>query len=497
MQGAFQAWSVSGSRAGIASAVSTGYPTESRHDGTNAVYFASAAGRQVDYGIIALTEVLYWVSSGQIAEADMVFNDNIFFFTSNEGDTGRRINGRTAIYLRDVATHEAGHALGLDHSMVNLSSLVYTAFSGQFTLGEDDQSAVRTIFPSGGGGGALTGEVRGTNGGIFGAHVTAVDLATGRVTAGTLANSDGTFRLGDLPAGKYAVMMEPFGADVSSVSAYYRNVSHRFCSGSRFRRGFYGPCGAGGAASVLELGAGQTLNLGTLAPSCAQMGNPGGAPLSLATAKTIDGDGAAAFGTLRPGESHYYRVRVGEGRLDARALSYSLYSPVDVKVEFLNAIGTPIGGAQSVDNVQNPMPGGYVNYDSAARVQSPPGGGDFVIRVSAAAQRLPSSYYPAGFELLDGDGHYLLAFSVDGDIPATGASDMSGCVSVQNDRQSAWFRAPAGDDSGDDNAAGCASLGTGSGPFTGGLGLVFLFATLVQLCLRGKRRFRALVPTRR
>ncbi|MGZ3731729.1 MAG: matrixin family metalloprotease, partial [Bdellovibrionota bacterium] len=145
----FASWQLSGTRVGLGYSQSTGNPTHSGIDGLNAVYFASAGGRNMDWGVVALTEVLYYVSNGQITEADMVFNDNQFLFTNNAGDTGSSINGRTAIYLRDVATHEAGHVLGLDHSLVNLSSLIFTAFNGQYSLSGDDANGIRTMYPSG------------------------------------------------------------------------------------------------------------------------------------------------------------------------------------------------------------------------------------------------------------------------------------------------------------------------------------------------------------
>src|SRR5690606_34758618 len=125
---------------------------------------------------------------------------------------------------------------------------------GQFVLGQDDAAGVRTVYPQPPrSGGTLSGIVAGTQGGIFGAHVTAINLADGQIEAGALTNPDGSFSLGDVPPGKYAVMMEPFGADISSVSSYFRNVNHRFCSGSRFRRRFYSACGSQGIATVVEV----------------------------------------------------------------------------------------------------------------------------------------------------------------------------------------------------------------------------------------------------
>src|SRR5690606_237628 len=150
------------------------------------------------------------------------------------------------------------------------------------------------------------------------------------------------------PAGQYALLMEPFGTDPSSVASYFRNVNHRFCGSSRFRRRFYSACDSAGLASVLDVSAGAQSPVGTLAPSCSPMGNPGGPPNSIAAARELPASGGAAFGTLRPGDTHYYVARGVSGSLTARSIAYSLYSPVDTRVEILQADGSALAGATSI-----------------------------------------------------------------------------------------------------------------------------------------------------
>lgn len=492
-QNAFAAWSTSGSRASANVATSAGYPAASGHDGVNSVYFSSRGGRRLDDNVIAVTEVLYYLSSGSIVEADMVFNDNRFRFTNSEGDTGKVIGGRTAIYLQDVATHEAGHAFGLDHSTVNLSSMIYTAYSGQFVPSSDDLNGVRTIYANGGTRGAIHGQVVGLSGGIFGAHVEAINLETGKVEAGALAGSDGGVRIGDLPPGKYAVMTEPYGASISSISSYYQNVNHRFCSGDDFRRRFYAACGSSRAA-VVEVADGRTTELGTLTPSCSQMGNPEGSPTSLASARTLAP--GSVFGTLRPGETHYYRLSGVAGDLAARAMAFSLYSPLDLSVRFLDESGNPLAGATTVENIEAPMRGGNTNYDSRATASVTTG--NYIVAVSAAGARIPSPKYSAGSDLLDSDGHYLLALSVDGDLGNSALPDMSACVSVANRPQGATFRAPASTKEDKKYGAGCGTIGSSGGPpLSGGIAQLLLAAALLQVFMRFKRRVRALVRTKR
>jgi hypothetical protein len=480
LNASYAAWNVPGTRVHVSFSQSSGNPTDSAEDGINAAYFSSNSSESLDWGVVALTQVFYDVSSGQIREADTAFNDNQFVFTANPGDTGKVAGGRTKIYLQDVATHEAGHLLGLDHSLVNLGTMIYTAFSGQYSLSQDETNAIHTVYPNNTAGGSLAGSIDGTEGGIFGAHVVAVNLLTGQVEAGALSNSDGSFRLGNVPAGKYAVMMEPFGNQISSVSSYYGKVDHRFCSGDLFRRRFYSSCDSQGGVSVMDVSDGTSVGLGTLAPSCSQMGNPGDTPASIGAAKVISSAGGASFGTMNPGDTHYYVVRQVSGALSARAMSFSLFSPIDVKIEITDMSGNPLPESTSVDNVAAPGPGGVTNYDSIATANVTTG--DFLLKISSSPNRIPPPSYSNGYELEDEAGHYLVALSVNGDIAPTGESDMSSCVSVPNVAQNATIQ-PAPTGSQQASTSGCGSLdtGEGGGPLSGGMSQVLLVAFVLQL----------------
>ena len=477
-QNSFQSWANTGANIGFSYSQSNSSPRTSGYDGTNAIFFTNGSGKYMDFSVIATTEVLYYVSSGRIAEFDMAFNDSHFLFTTNPGDTGKYGGGKTKIYLQDVATHEAGHALGLDHSMVGKSSLIYTAFSGQYTLGDDDKTAVRTIYPSSGGTGSISGTVSGTSGGVFGTHVTAINLITGNIQAGALTNSDGTFRIGDLPPGQYSVMMEPFGTDVSSLSSYWRNINHRFCGYSKFRRSFYTSCSSNGVATSIDVQAGGSTNIGILSPKCANMGTPGIIPTSINTAKDISSSGSAMFGTLNTGDTHYYRLQNVSGNINVKAASYTLYSPVDVQVDILQSNGSPLAGATSIDNVENPMPGGYINYDSSATVNNL-SNGTYIVRIRAANQRISSSYYPAGYDLQDSSGHYLLMVSVNGQVGISTTTDMSACVSLNNTAQSANIsRSPSSNK--EEVITGC-GMTQGGGGIGGGGGNILSSSLFVIL----------------
>jgi hypothetical protein len=225
------------------------------------------------------------------------------------------------------------------------------------------------------------------------------------------------------------------------------------------------------------------------------MGNPAGAPTSLASAGDFPADGGARFGTLSPGQTHYYRLTNTSGTLKARAHSYTLYSPVDVKVDLLDSSGNLLAGAVSVDDVQDPMPGGYVNYDSSA--EAVVAGGDYYLRVRASPTRLYSSAFPAGFDLLDGSGHYLLSLSVDGHFGSGSTADMSACANVNNSTQTASFRAPASSSRERESGGGCGTLGSSGSPWGGGPLQLLLFAGLVHAFFLARRLKGALVRKRR
>lgn len=456
-QGSATRWASAGSSFSLS--YTQNYPAaRSGQDGVNAIYFTSQSGETSEYGVIATTQVLYYTRTGQIVETDISFNDRQFQFTANEGDTGQ--SGLGVIYLGDVATHEIGHAIGLDHSTVANSTMIYTAFSGQFVPGQDDITGIRTIASAGGATGSISGVVSGTNGGMFGVHVVAINQETGKVEAGTLSEPNGVFRIGDIPPGNYAIMMEPFGVSTSSISTYWRGVDHRFCSNGlyaeRFRRAFYAPCGSSQATTV-AVNNGYTTQLGTLTPSCAQMGNPGGEPTAMNRARNINIRGGAEYGTITPSTAHYYRIVGFAGNLRVRVSSYSIFSNMDTSVDILNAQGSVVSGTSKADDIENPMPGGHINYDAYVEAPNLPYG-TYYIRVYGNAY-INTANFPAGNSLRDASGHYLLMVGANGEYGTPGTSDMSSCISVQNTAQKASvIPSYTYDDDRNNTGAGCATV---------------------------------------
>ncbi len=91
---------------------------------------------------IALTTVTYDVRTGEIYDADMEINSAGFGFTTGDGDVQTD--------LLSVVTHEAGHFLGLTHTLDATATMwanYTTGDVGPRTLAVDDIGAVCAVYP--------------------------------------------------------------------------------------------------------------------------------------------------------------------------------------------------------------------------------------------------------------------------------------------------------------------------------------------------------------
>ena len=208
------------------------------------VITADAIGVHVGSGPVS-TEV------GQILDADVYFNpsDSAITFA-----TPSALSSNPKSYdLESVLTHELGHFFGFSHSAVWGSMMFpFAPAPGTFAgvrptlqqpdapLSDDDRTGLRNLYTDPLDTtyvGSIQGRVLPANPislpasapwvtGIFGAHVVAVDVASGSVIAGTLGGwscqapgpvqFDGSYSIVHLPLGKsYAVYAEPLDGAVS------------------------------------------------------------------------------------------------------------------------------------------------------------------------------------------------------------------------------------------------------------------------------------------
>lgn len=222
------------------------------NDGVNLVFFDETNATGLFTGadfIIAITPV-FFDGSGALLDADIVFNGfNHSFSTDLRGGT---------YDVQNIATHEAGHFLGLDHTGIYGATMIPFAFEQDVrlrSLEKDDISGLTTIYPT-----ALEGRLTGAivlDGGTApdGAHVVAVNVATGEPQSGTLTLAGGGFSIEGVLPGQYHVYVEPLDGPVSGANLQRGSVTTGFTTAF-----------AGGVAtpSVFSVAPGQAVAVGTI-----------------------------------------------------------------------------------------------------------------------------------------------------------------------------------------------------------------------------------------
>jgi len=204
----------------------------SRSDGNNLVIF-DETGRwlsaPIGTGIIAVTRINSDPFSGRILDADIIFNGRDFTFNTEAGPFGG-----SSVNLKDVAVHEIGHLLGLDHTPLEGPVAVRPTMNPFYnsdgpgeasSLTADDRAGVSVIYPT-----AffhiLTGVISGTVNSragtpIFGAHVTAQNIDTDDIFS-TVSGAfprlgeRGDFLLRGLSPGRYRLGIAPIEGRLSA-----------------------------------------------------------------------------------------------------------------------------------------------------------------------------------------------------------------------------------------------------------------------------------------
>ena len=232
-------------------------------DGVNSICFDQADSAFTP-GILAFTRVItsdalgeqvgsspVATQLGQILDADIYLDPTDAQVTFA---TPAALPANPKAYdLQSVLTHELGHVLGFSHSAVWRAMMYpYAPAPGTFNgtrpsqqqpdtpLGDDDRTGLRTLYPDPTDTvdvGTISGRILPANPlslplsppgvtGIFGAHVVAVDQASGAVIAATIAGwscasagpaqFDGAYELDHLPINHtYIVYAEPLDGVVS------------------------------------------------------------------------------------------------------------------------------------------------------------------------------------------------------------------------------------------------------------------------------------------
>jgi hypothetical protein len=120
----------------------TATDTATAYDNRNVVFF-----RNVSNGSTIATTYSWWSSSKELLDSDIIFWDGGFTFFVGSG-CGVVSN---AAYIEDIAAHELGHALGLNHSTSTDATMYpsYSYCSTAFrTLASDDINGAKALYPT-------------------------------------------------------------------------------------------------------------------------------------------------------------------------------------------------------------------------------------------------------------------------------------------------------------------------------------------------------------
>lgn len=93
---------------------------------------------------IALTYTYYNDVTGKIYEDDLTLN-GVDYSWATDGDASH-------MDVQEIATHEIGHAFGLDHSLDPTATMYASAFAGETSkrdLAQDDIDAIQHLYPPG------------------------------------------------------------------------------------------------------------------------------------------------------------------------------------------------------------------------------------------------------------------------------------------------------------------------------------------------------------
>jgi hypothetical protein len=204
--------------------------------------------------------------TGELLASD-IFLNSVFDWSVAPGGAAARYD------VESIVVHEIGHLLGLGHSALGETELqssgrrrvlgkravmfpiAYPAGNIEDrTLEADDIAGATDSYGSGGATqatGSIAGRVTLNGSGLFGAHVTVLDTATGILTSGFALSAQGEFVIGSLAPGLYVVRVEPLDdGDKNSFFSEDTDVNINF-KATYYARLVEVP--AGGASGSIEI----------------------------------------------------------------------------------------------------------------------------------------------------------------------------------------------------------------------------------------------------
>lgn len=188
--------------------------------------------------VLGATSYTFDLRTGAIIEADIFFNTTFDWSVAPGGEPGR-------FDLESIALHEIGHLVGLGHSALGETELrpsggrrVIAAASAMFpiaraagsidgrALDPDDIAGVSDVYPAGdfeSSLGSISGRITKNGQGIFGAHVVAFNLSTGRLVANYTLTPQGEYTIAGLDPGPTVLRVEPL--DDGDLDSFFGDTS--------------------------------------------------------------------------------------------------------------------------------------------------------------------------------------------------------------------------------------------------------------------------------
>ena len=184
-------------------------------------------------GVLGSTAFVIDNFTGEIVEADILFNSAFPWSISTGGEAGR-------FDVQSIALHEIGHLSGLGHSLLGETELssgrrrVVAAESVMFpiafspgviedrTLRADDIAGISDLYPDGDFSartGSIEGRVTKDGRGVLGAHVVAFNTRTGALVGGFTLTTSGDFVIAGLDPGPQLLRVEPL--DDAALDSFF------------------------------------------------------------------------------------------------------------------------------------------------------------------------------------------------------------------------------------------------------------------------------------
>ena len=352
-------------------------------EGVNELYFSNDSNFFNGSGVVGLTQITFNNETGVVAEADILINENFNFILDNPFSQN---------YLGNIITHEVGHLLGLGHGQVLGSTMFYILSRGQYKISDDDKSGIYSIYPNNDSAkGSLSGTVVGGKKmiGVYGAHVQAISIKTGKVMGANITGVDGKFTIGGLAQDdQYFIYTAPIKK--IGLPSNYLNIQNDFCeNSSQYRGSFFQACGSRstGFPEAVRLNRSR-INVGNVSIRCSLDSPPEyfqnksmpstDFDINSYTQSGIGGSFLGFFSTLEIQQSNtldYFKLDLSNVNwdnvstspslyLELRILNQAFYSPFKANVN----IKRGPGGYDSTSERYRQNSDGFLDIDSTKRV---------------------------------------------------------------------------------------------------------------------------------